>query len=150
MIVSRFLLKTRLQVEKLTKENCDALGSAHERKVQFLKQSHSSVEIPIFYELNWKIRFGTWKFRRLYSVGLIHHNCLIGDFFPIVILSPVFCHSYSGKLLYVLILNCTWLITSRRDSVVTRDIPFYSDLSSNRIKIITPGVFFNNRNLRLM
>ena len=52
MIVSRFLLKTRLQVEKLTKENCDALGSAHERKVQFLKQSHSSVEIPIFYELN--------------------------------------------------------------------------------------------------
>ena len=82
MIVSRFLLKTRLQVEKLTKENCDALGSAHERKVQFLKQSHSSVEIPIFYELNWKIRFGTWKFRRLYSVGLIHHNCLIGEFFP--------------------------------------------------------------------
>ena len=50
MIVSRFLLKTRLQVEKSTKENCDALGSAHERKVQFLKQSHSSVEIPIFYE----------------------------------------------------------------------------------------------------
>ena len=83
-------------------------------------------------------------------LGLIHHNCLIGDFFPIVILSPVFFHSYSGKLLYVLILNCTWLITSRRDCCNQRyGIPFYSDLSSNRIKIIKPGVFFNNR-LRLM
>ena len=59
MKVFRFLLKTRLQVEKLTKENCDALGPAHERKVQLLKQSHSTVEIPICYELNWKIRFGT-------------------------------------------------------------------------------------------
>ena len=148
MIVSRFLLKTRLQVEKLTKENCDALGSAHERKVQFLKQSHSSVEIPIFYERK-KDQVRYMKISTL-LLGLIHYNCLIGDFFPIVILSPLFFHSYSGKLLYVLILNCTWLITSRRDSVVTRDIPFYSDLSSNRIKIITPGVFFNNRNLRLM
>ena len=148
MIVSRFLLKTRLQVEKLTKENCDALGSAHERKVQFLKQSHSSVEIPIFYERK-KDQVRYMKISTL-LLGLIRHNCLIGDFFPIVILSPLFFHSYSGKLLYVLILNCTWLITSRRDSVVTRDIPFYSDLSSNRIKIIKPGVFFNNRNLRLM
>ena len=148
MIVSRFLLKTRLQVEKLTKENCDALGSAHERKVQFLKQSHSSVEIPIFYERK-KDQVRYMKISTL-LLGLIHHNCLIGDFFPIVILSPLFFHSYTGKLLYVLILNCTWLITSRRDSVVTRDIPFYSDLSSNRIKIIKPGVFFNNRNLRLM
>ena len=72
-----------------------ALGLEHERKVQRLKRSHSLVEIPIwairtlnswvFHELNWRIRFVTWKVR-CFTISIRKS----GTFPPIFVLSVVF------------------------------------------------------------